>query len=140
MKWQEAYDDLHRGKPGAARLGFQTLSALADNPLGLGYDGLAAVYLEAALHGKAQEMLSQALARNPRHGLASLLQGDLFYIQSKKDKALKAYQTAAQEPALPPWQHAVAQTTLGVYYSLQDVVDKARDAFRQALARDPTYY
>ena len=27
-----------------------------------------------------------------------------------------------------------------MYYSLQDAVDKAREAFRQALAYDPTYY
>ena len=85
-------------------------------------------------------MLHQALARNPSHGLAYLLQGDIFYTQGKKDKALKAYQIAAQEPVLLPWQHAAAQTALGVYYSLQDALDKAREAFRQAITHDPTYY
>jgi len=139
-KYQQAYDDWHRGHPSAARAGFSTLSALPDNPLGLGYDGLAAVYLEAELHDKAQGLLHQALARNPSHGPAYLLQGDIFYTQSKKDKSLHACQRAAQAPALLPWQHAAAQTALGVYYSLQDAPDKAREAFKQAIARDPTYY
>jgi tetratricopeptide (TPR) repeat protein len=112
---------------------------MAENPLGLGYDGLAAAYFEAELAERAQATLGEALARNPRHSMAYLLRGDVLYTQGKRDDALKAYRMATQVTALLPWQRAAAQTALGVLYGLQGVWDKAREAFTQAIALDPSY-
>lgn len=138
--YQQAYADFFGGKINAALAVFKRLADTKDNPRGLGYDGLAAVYFEAGLTEKASRLAMQALHINPHHTMAHLLQGDIHYTRGEMDKALKAYHLAAGATPLLPWQQARAHNAIGVVDSLRGTPEQAIQHFTKAVSIDPDFY
>jgi tetratricopeptide (TPR) repeat protein len=137
-RYQRAYTEFQNGQIDRALAEFRPLVASHENPQGLGYDGLAAAYFEAELIDRALELPDEALGRFPQHGMAHLLRGDILYTQGRTADALPAYREATSGVAVFPWQRAAAHTGIGVFYGLQNAWDRARAAFAEAIASDPS--
>jgi CHAT domain-containing protein/tetratricopeptide (TPR) repeat protein len=134
--YERAFADLHQGQIDKALATFQQLVATPDNALGLGYDGLAAIYFAKGKLTEAKTAIQQATTRNPHSVIALLTQGDLAFSMGDREKATAAYLQATQSENKQGWQAALAYNALGVSYALEGAKDKAQNAFARAFQED----
>ncbi len=139
MPWEydRAFKSLRTGQTDVALSAFQQLVTDPDNSLGLGYDGLAAIYFEQGLLTEAKEAMQQkSLAANPANVMALLTRGDLFFAMGEKEKAIHDYQQAAEAQTPWEWQKALAYNALGVSYFLESKQAEAKSCFNTAILSD----
>lgn len=134
---ERAFADLRQGRIDKALATFQQLVATPDNTLGLGYDGLAAIYFAKGKLTEAKAAIQQATTRNPHGVMALLTQGDLAFSMGDREKATTVYLQATHSEHAQGWQAAIAYNTLGVSYALEGAQEKARQAFTRAFHADP---
>jgi tetratricopeptide (TPR) repeat protein len=134
--YERAFADLHEGQAEKALAAFRHLIAAPDNPKGLGYDGLAAIYFAEGKLTEAKAAIEQAVRRNPQSVIALVTQGDIAFSMGERDKATAAYLRAAQGGSGRGWQTALAYNALGVSYALEGAREKAQSAFSRAFQED----
>jgi tetratricopeptide (TPR) repeat protein len=134
--YEHAFVDLHQGRMDKALTTFQQLVAMPNNTLGLGYDGLAAIYFAKGKLTETKTALQQAATRNPHSVIALLIQGDLAFSMGDREKAAAAYLQATQGENIKGWQAALAYNALGVSYAVAGEKDKAHSAFTRAFQED----
>lgn len=134
--YERAFADLHQGQMDKALAAFQRLVATPSNALGLGYDGLAAIYFAKGKLTETNEALQQATIRNPHGVLALVTQGDLAFSMGDQEKATATYLQATQSENKQQGQTALAYNALGVSYALEGAKDKAQSAFARAFQED----
>ncbi|NOT55434.1 MAG: tetratricopeptide repeat protein, partial [Deltaproteobacteria bacterium] len=134
--YERAFGDLRQGHLDKALAAFQQLVALPNNALGLGYDGLAAIYFAKGQLTDTKTALQQATARNPRSVMALVIRGDLAFSMGDQEQATAAYLQATQSESGQGWQAATAYNALGVSYVVEGGTDKAHDAFTRAFQED----
>jgi tetratricopeptide (TPR) repeat protein len=135
--YENAFADFRNGEVKTALATFQRLVAIPTNTLGLGYDGLAAIYFTKGQLSEAKAAIQKALGGNQQRVFALLTQGDIAFSMGEREKATAAYLQATRSDSKDKWQTALAYNALGVSYALAGATEKARSAFTQALQEDP---
>ncbi len=137
--YESAFAGLRNGEVETALATFQRLVAIPTNTLGLGYDGLAAIYFAKGQLPEAKAAIQKALGGNQQRVIALLTQGDIAFSMGEREKATAAYLQATQSDSRYKyqWQTALAYNALGVGYALEGTTAKARSAFARALQEDP---
>lgn len=135
--YENAFADLRNGEVKTALATFQRLVAIPTNTLGLGYDGLAAIYFTKGQLPEAKAAIQKALVGNQQRVVALLTQGDIAFSMGEREKATAAYLQATQSDSKYKWQTALAYNALGVSYALEGITEKARSAFVRAFQEDP---
>lgn len=134
--YERAFGNLRQGYMDEALTSFQQLVALPNNALGLGYDGLAAIYFAKGQLTDTKTALQQATTRNPHSVMALVIRGDLAFSMGDREKATAAYLQATQSEGGQGWQAATAYNALGVSYAAEGATDKAHGAFTHAFQED----
>jgi Tfp pilus assembly protein PilF/predicted nuclease with TOPRIM domain len=96
---------------------------------------LALVKMATKKHGEAQELLEKAVAIKGDYGLAYYLLGRNFFQQGRLDEALERLNESIHyDPANPK-----AFNCVGVISSQKGFVNRAEDAFSEAVKLDPEF-
>ena len=133
----KAYFSLKEGKIGEAEKQFKMLSQLSGSGKVRGYEGLASVYFQKGDYQKAQELCDQVINSDDENVYAQVIRGNIFFNQGLLDKAIDAYEAAAQAEHGFPWQKAEAYNRLGRIYAEKNKTDSALSYYDQAIALNP---
>jgi len=137
VDYENAFANFRNGEVMKALATFQRMVVMPTNTLGLGYDGLAAIYFTKGQLSEAKAAIQRALAGNQQRVVALLTQGDIAFSMGEREKAIAAYLQATQSDSKDKWQTTLAYNALGVSYALAGATEKARSAFTRAFQEDP---
>lgn len=134
--YERAFADLKAGHRERAVSAFQQLVKSPLNTVGLGYDGLAAIYFEQGALTQAQEAIQKSLAASGPSPISFVTQGDIAFALGDWEGAQTLYRQAAQTDTRRGWQRAEAYNAMGVVSASTGRSIEARRHFLDALHVD----
>lgn len=136
--YEQAFAQLKAGQRERAFALFQRLLTAPTNTIGLGYDGMAAIYFEEGRLPEAKEASQKSLASSRPSPIALVIQGDIAFSLGDWKTARALYHQATQAEAQHGWPRAIAYNALGVVSALTGMEGEARKYFYSALQADET--
>jgi len=136
-QYENAYKIYKSGKSQEALVIFKELIVGDNNPLGLGYDGLAALYFEKGDIDEAREMIKLSLAGNTKNVISYVVQGDILFTEGKKDEALAEFYQALEITDALNWQKARVNNALAIGFLNDGKIEKSKEYFQKALSLEP---
>lgn len=136
--YEHALAQLQAGRRERAFALFQRLLTAPTNTIGLGYDGIAAIYFEQGRLSEAKEASHKSLTSSRPSPIALVIQGDIAFSLGDWQTARALYHQAAQAETLHGWTRAIAYNALGVVSAFTGMEGKARKYFHSALQADET--
>ena len=136
-QYENAYKIYKSGKSQEALVIFKELIVGDNNQLGLGYDGLAALYFEKGDIDEAREMIKLSLAGNTKNVMSYIVQGDILYTEGKKDEALAEFYQALEITDALNWQKARVNNALAIGFFNDGKIEKSEEYFQKALSLEP---
>jgi tetratricopeptide (TPR) repeat protein len=136
-QYEDAYKIYKSGKAQEALKIFEELILDDNNQLGLGYDGLAALYFERGDINKARETIRESLARNTKNMMSYVIRGDILFTEGKKDEAITEFYQALEITDALNWQKARANNAIAIGFLTDNKIEKAREYFQKALSLEP---
>lgn len=138
-QYEDAYKIYKSGKSQEALKSFKELIVddNNNNQLGLGYDGLAALYFEKGDIDEAREMIKISLAGNTKNMMSYVIHGDILFAEGKKDEALTEYFQAIEIKDSLNWQKARANNALAIGFLSDGKIEKSSEYFQKALSLEP---
>lgn len=136
-QYEDAYKIYKSGKTQEALKSFKELIVDDNNQLGLGYDGLAALYFEKGDIDEAHEMIKISLAGNTKNMMSYVINGDILFTEGKEEEALTEYYQALEINDALNWQKARANNALAIGFLSDDKIEKSSKYFQKALSLEP---
>jgi len=132
-----AYKIYNNGNVEAATELFKEIIEDKNNHIGLGYDGLAAIYFEKGNTRTAKEILKRGLTKSSGNIMSHIIYGDILFTEGKRDKATTEYFQALQQKDALTWQKAKAYNALGISLFKNSETRSAIVYFQKSLSAEP---